>query len=427
MRIDVRRCNAQPEQDALRIRDAAAMVRPVTAPIADRLSLRLRPGHDRRLRAGHPWVFSNELDWSADMRHLAPGVVVRLEAAGGRPEGTFMFNPRSLIAARRLSRDPEALIDHEFVAGRLGRAGALRSRLFAAPFHRLCHAEGDGLPGLIIDRYGDVFVVSHNTAGMAGLETEILEALTGLYAPAAVVARDDSPARALEGLTERVVLLAGTLPQRVVVEEGGVTFPVDPLGGQKTGWFYDQRFNRDAVAALARGGRVLDVYCHTGAFGLRCAADGAAHVTLADRSEPALALAAETVRANGVAERIELLRAEAFGLLERLAGEGARYDLVVCDPPAFAKSRKDHGPALKGYEKLARLAASVVAPGGFLFLASCSHHVTAEEFATCVARGLTRADREGRVVRSAGAGPDHPVHPHLPESAYLKSELLQLD
>lgn len=403
------------------------MVLPVSAAASDRPTLRLLPGHDRRLRAGHPWVFSNEIDWSPAMRRLVPGVVVRLEAAGGRPEGAFMFNPRSLIAARRLSRDPEAAIDRDFIAARLERAGALRALLFPAPFHRLCHAEGDGLPGLVIDRYGDVLVVSHNTAGMAALEAEILDALSGLYAPVAVVARDDSPARALEGLPERVALLAGGVPERVVVEEGGVTFPVDPLGGQKTGWFYDQRFNRDAVATLARGGRVLDVYCHTGAFGLRCAAEGAAHVTLADRSEPALALAAETARANGLAERVEIQRAEAFGLLERLTGEGARFDLVVCDPPAFAKSRKDHGPALKGYEKLARLAASVVAHGGFLFLASCSHHVSAEEFATCVARGLARAGREGRVLRSAGAGPDHPVHPHLPESAYLKSELLQLD
>jgi 23S rRNA (cytosine1962-C5)-methyltransferase len=411
----------------LRIGDAAAIVRRVTNRVPHRLTLRLRPGHDRRLRAGHPWVFSNELDWSADMRQLPPGVLVRLEAAGGRPEGTFMFNPRSLIAARRLSRDPEAVIDREFAAGRLERAGALRSRMFAAPFYRLCHAEGDGLPGLVIDRYGDVLVIEHNTAGMAALEREILDALIGLFAPAAVVARDDSAARTLEGLGERIAVLAGALPERVTVEEGGVVFPVNPLAGQKTGWFYDQRLNRDAVAPLARGGRVLDVYCHTGAFGLRCAAEGAAHVTLADRSELALALAAETARANGLAERIEILRAEAFGVLERLAGEGSRYDLVVCDPPAFAKSRKDHGPALKGYEKLARLAASVVALGGFLFLASCSHHVTAEEFATCVARGLARAGREGRVLRSAGAGPDHPVHPHLPESAYLKAALVQLD
>lgn len=403
------------------------MVGRVSAAEADRPTLSLLPGHDRRLRAGHPWVFSNELAWSAPMRGLPPGGVVRIEAASGRPEGTFMFNPHSLIAARRLNRDPAAAIDRGFVAARLARAAALRARLFAAPFHRLCHAEGDGLPGLVVDRYGDVLVAGHNTAGMARLEAEILAALAELFAPAAVVARDDSPARALEGLPERVAVLAGALPGRVVVEEGGVVFPVDLLGGQKTGWFYDQRFNRDAVAALAAGARVLDAYCHTGAFGLRCAAAGAAHVTLADRSEPALALAAETARANGLAGRVAIERAEAFGLFERLAGEGVRFDLVVCDPPAFAKSRRDHGVALKGYEKLARLAASVVVPGGFLFLASCSHHVAPSEFAACVARGLVRAGREGRVLREAGAGPDHPVHPHLPESAYLKSALLQLD
>jgi 23S rRNA (cytosine1962-C5)-methyltransferase len=204
-------------------------------------------------------------------------------------------------------------------------------------------------------------------------------------------------------------------------------FPVDALGGQKTGWFYDQRFNRDAVAALARGGRVLDVYCHTGAFGLRCAAEGAEHVSLADRSEPALALAAETARANGLAARIEIMRAEAFGLLERLAGEGALYDLVVCDPPAFAKSRKDVPMALKGYRKLARAAAKLVAPGGILFVASCSHNIEPGPFAEEVARGVAEAGRNARILRVAGAAADHPLHPHLPESAYLKALTLALD
>lgn len=361
------------------------------------------------------------------MRALPVGGLVRLESASGRAFGTFMFNPHSLIAARRLSPDPEAVIDSRFLAARLTAASCLRARFFASPWYRLCHAEADGLPGLVIDRYGGVFVVSAGAAGAARLEAELLEALDDLFAPLAVVARDEGPARALEGLPERAAILAGRLPRRLELEEGGVIFPIDVLKGQKTGWFYDQRFNRDTVAALASGARVLDLYCHTGAFGLRCAVAGAARVVLADRSEPALAIAAETARSNGLAERVEIVRAEAFGLLERLAAEGARFDLVIADPPAFAKSRKDHGPALKGYEKLARLAASVVAPGGFLFLASCSHHVSAEEFAACAAKALAKAGREGRILRAAGAGPDHPVHPHLPESAYLKSLLLQLD
>ncbi len=361
------------------------------------------------------------------MRALPPGGLVRLVGASGRAFGTFMFNPHSLIAARRLSPDPEARIDAAFLAARLSAASCLRSRLFASPWYRLCHAEADGLPGLVIDRYGGVFVLSSGSAGAARLEADLLDALEDLFAPTAVVARDDGAARALEGLPRRVAVLAGTLPERIELEEGGVVFPVDVLAGQKTGWFYDQRGNRDAVAALSAGASVLDVYCHTGAFGLRCAAAGAARVTLVDRSEAALSIAAETARRNGLEGRVEIMRAEAFGLLERLIGEGRRYGVVVCDPPAFAKVRRDHPTALKGYEKLARLAASLVEPGGLLFLASCSHHVTAEAFAACVARGLGRSGREGRILRAAGAGPDHPVHPMLPETAYLKSLLLQLD
>ena len=400
---------------------------PATPAPSDRPVIRLLPGHDRRLRSGHPWVFSNELAWSPTLRTVPPGHIIRLESASGRAFGTFMFNPHSLIAARRLSPDPEVVVDSRFLAARLTAAARVRARFFTSPWHRLCHAEADGLPGLIIDRYGGVFVVSAGAAGAARLEAELLDALDDLFAPLAVVARDEGLARTLEGLPERVTVLAGRLPERLELEEGGVVFPIDVLQGQKTGWFYDQRFNRDAVTALAAGARVLDLFCHTGAFGLRAAAGGAERVLLADRSEPALAIAAETARRNGFAERVEIVRAEAFGLLERLSSEGTRFDLVIADPPAFAKSRKDHGPAVKGYEKLARLAACAVAPGGLLFLASCSHHVSAEEFAASVARGLVRAGREGRILRAAGAGPDHPVHPQLPESAYLKSLLLQLD
>jgi len=400
---------------------------PQLPALSERPTIRLLPGHDRRLRAGHPWAFSNEIAWTPSLRGLPAGGLVRVESASGRALGTFMFNPHSLIAARRLSPDAGAAIDSRFLSTRLAAASSLRARLFASPWYRLCHAEADGLPGLVIDRFGGVFVVSAGAAGAARLEPELLDALDHLFAPIAVIARDEGPARALEGLAERAVVLAGQLPDRVELEEGGVAFPLDLLEGQKTGWFYDQRLNRDAVANLAAGATVLDLYCHTGAFGLRCAAAGATRVTLADRSEPALALAEEAAKRNGLADRVEIVRAEAFGLLERMNAEAKRFDLVIADPPSFAKSRKDHGAALKGYEKLARLAASIVSPGGFLFLASCSHHVSADELAASTARGLAKAEREGRIIRAAGAGPDHPVHPHLPESAYLKTLLLQLD
>lgn len=374
------------------------------------------------MRAGHPWVFSNEL--TAAHKGLEPGGVVRVADARGKPLGAFMYNPHSLIAARLLSRDPDAAIDADFLRARIHAAIGLRGKFFATRFHRLMHAEADGLPGLVIDRYDDVFAVQANTAGMDRLLPQLTEVLADL-GPRAIVAKNDSPARQQEGLLETVGLLAGRLDGPAAVEEGGVTFSVDLLGGQKTGWFFDQRFNRDAVAALAHDATVLDAYCHTGAFGLRCAKAGAARVTLLDRSEHALALAAETAAANRL--DATTLRADVFDELARLGGASEKFDIVVCDPPAFVKSKKDFDAGVRGYGKLARLAALLVARGGFLFIASCSHHCPVEVFAQQVAWGISRAGRTGRVVRAAGAGPDHPVHPMLPESAYLKSLLLQLD
>jgi 23S rRNA (cytosine1962-C5)-methyltransferase len=391
----------------------------------ERPTLALKQRHEARARAGHPWVFSNELDAGPGARQLPRGGLVRLTDARGATLGTWMFNPHSLIAARRLSPDPGAAIDAAFLGHRLQAAAALRGKFFDTPFHRLVHAEADGLPGLIVDRYGDILAVQANSSGMDRLLPDLVEALAG-FRPRAVVAKNDSSARALEGLEEHVGLLAGALDAPARVEEGGVTFEVDLLGGQKTGWFFDQRFNRDAVARLAAGARVLDCYTHTGAFALRCAREGAAAVTGIDRSAPALALAEATARANGLSAGF--VREEAFAALERLGEAGARFDIVVCDPPAFVKTRKDLDAGVRGYGKLSRLAAPLVAPGGFLFIASCSHHVPAETFAEQVAWGLGRAGRgAGRILRAVGAGPDHPVHPMLPEGAYLKSLLLQLD
>ena len=213
---------------------------------------------------------------------------------------------------------------------------------------------------------------------------------------------------------------------RAVVEERGVRFPVDPLSGQKTGWFFDQRPNRDRIAALATGRRVLDVFSHTGAFGLRCAAAGAERVVLVDASAPALALAQEAAAQNGFAPRVTATRADAFEAMTALAEAGERFDIVICDPPAFARSRKDAAAGLRAYGRMARLAAALVAPGGFLFVASCSHHAPLEEWSAQIAFGLHRARREARILHTGGAGPDHPVHPHLPESAYLKAQLLQV-
>ena len=393
--------------------------------MTDRELIRLNPGQGRRLKSGHPWAFSNEIRMSPEYRALPPGLPVRLEGDDGWRFGTFMFNPHSLIAARLLDRDPGTAIDAAWVRRRLESAADLRARVTDSPYHRLVHAEADRLPGLVIDRYGEVLVLQANAAGAERMTPEIVAGLLDTLRPRAIVARNDSPARAYEGLPERIELLHGT-DATAEVEEGGVTFPVDPLGGQKTGFYFDQRPNRDRVASLAGGARVLDVFCHTGAFGLRCAAAGATSVTLVDSSAPALERAALAADRNGFSPRVATRRGDAFEVFSELATEGKIFDVVVCDPPAFAKSKKDQAAGLRAYGRMARLAAPLVAPGGFLFVASCSHHASPEMFALAVAEGLQRARREGRIVASGGAGPDHPVHPLLPESAYLKSQFFQL-
>jgi 23S rRNA (cytosine1962-C5)-methyltransferase len=393
---------------------------------ASRPLLRLLPGHDRRVKAGHPWAFSNEIAMTPAAKALPAGAPVRLEGDDGIKHGTWLFNPHSLIAARRLDADPAAPLDAGWCRARLGTALALREKLYpGTPYYRLVHAEADGLPGLVIDRYGDALALQANTAGMEWLTPALVEALEGMLAPRLIIARNDAAVRGLEGLAEEVKPLRG-VPGPVRVEEAGLGFSVDLLAGQKTGWFFDQRENRVRVARLAAGATVLDAFCHTGGFGLAAAAAGAQQVTLLDRSAPALELAMAAARDNGLAERVSATRGEALETMERMVGSRTRFDIVIADPPAFAKSRKDQPAALRGYGKLARLAAGLVAPGGFLFIASCSHHVSPGEFADAVIGGLIRTRREAKLLVQSGAGPDHPVHPLLPESAYLKGLLFQL-
>ncbi|MBR0673190.1 class I SAM-dependent rRNA methyltransferase [Neoroseomonas soli] len=391
----------------------------------DRPIVRLLPGRDRRVKAGHPWAFSNEIAMTPAAKALPPGTIVRLEGDDGVRHGAWHFNPHSLIGARRLDTNPDAACDGAWFRARLAEALSLRERLFDTPQYRLVHAEADGLPGLVVDRYGDVVAVQANTAGMEAATPLIVEALAALIAPRGIVARNDSGVRKLEGLEEEVRLLAGDAAG-AVVEENGLRFPVDLLGGQKTGWFFDQREHRARVARLAKGATVLDAFCHTGGFGIGCAVAGATQVTLLDRSEHALATAKEAAAMNGVADRVAIQRGEAMEALERMVGAGQRFGVVIADPPAFAKTRKDQPAALRAYAKLARLAATLVERGGFLFIASCSHHVAPGEFADAVASGVHRTRRHARILHMSGAGPDHPLHPMLPESQYLKGMLLHL-
>jgi 23S rRNA (cytosine1962-C5)-methyltransferase len=399
----------------------------MTDDYATRPEVILEPNRHKRVTGGHPWVYSNEIKMDAAAKALPPGGLVTLKTSEGKRLGVATFNPHTLVAARLLDRDATRRIDAKFFVSRLERALQLRRRLYAEPYYRLIHAEADGLPGIVADRIGDVLVCQLNTAGMARLEEPWLEACAKALAPRAVVLRNDSSARTLEGLETEVRIASGALDEAVELVENGARFKVDPLGGQKTGWFYDQRDNRRFMGGLASGGRVLDLYCFGGGFAIAAALGGATQILAVDRSEPALTLAQASADANGVGEKCRFARGDAFAELERLATERERFDVVIADPPAFVKSKKDLGAGLRGYRKLARLAAGVVAPGGILFIASCSHNVEPGAFAEEVRRGVADAGRGGRLIRSAGAAPDHPVHPWLPESAYLKAEVLVLD
>jgi 23S rRNA (cytosine1962-C5)-methyltransferase len=389
--------------------------------------LRLLPARDKRVRAGNPWIYSNEIALDGEGKKLAPGALVRIETAEGKPLGAASFNLHALIAARLYDRDPAAALDAEWFAQRLRRALKLRERFFQKPLYRLVHAEGDGLPGFIADRFGEVCVVQANTAGAERLLPAFLAALDRTVAPKAVVLRNDSAGRALEGLKDEIKVLSGTVDAPIEIEDRGARFPIDVLGGQKTGWYLDIAEARGRVARLAQGARILDLYCHTGAFAVISGRAGAKSVRGIDSSAKALALAEQAAALNGLGERVRFERADVFAALEHAEGKPERYDIVVADPPSFVKSKKDLGAGARAYRKLARLSAGCVERGGFLFIASCSHNVTPEIFAGEVAAGLAAAQRTGRIVMSGGAGPDHPVHPQLAETAYLKWLLLQLD
>jgi 23S rRNA (cytosine1962-C5)-methyltransferase len=392
-----------------------------------RPTITLLPGRQKRAEGGHPWIYSNEIAMDAAAKSLPAGALVTVRKPDGKGLGVATFNAHPLVSARLLTRDATQKIDRIFFIRTLRRALALRERLFAEPFYRLVHAEADGLPGLVVDRFGKALVCQFNTAGMALLEADMLAALDELLAPDIVVLRNDSSARLAEGLSNEVRVAKGTVDGPVEIAENGARFTADLIGGQKTGWFFDQRANRRFMSSLARGQRVLDLYTFGGGFAVQAALAGAREVVGIDRSEPALALAKEAALRNAVLERCTFRRGEAFAELERLAQEDERFDVVIADPPAFIKTKKDVGAGLRGYRKLAHLAGATVAKGGFLFLASCSHNAEPAAFAEAIRRGIADTGRNARILRTSGADADHPVHPALPESAYLKAQIFLLD
>lgn len=391
--------------------------------------VRLKPKAQaaRAVRHGFPWVYDNELVTDRRTRALTPGTIAVLEDADRAPLALVAVNPASRIMARVLERDCALRIDEGWLRARLVRALALRERLYDAPFYRLVHAEADGLPGVVIDRFGDIAVIQPNAAWAEVQLPALVAALVEVTGVRSVLKNAGGRARGLEGLDDASRVEIGTAPEApVAVPMNGALYMADLEAGQKTGLFYDQRPNHAFAAGLSRGAKVLDVFSHVGGFALAALAGGAQSALAVDGSAPALALAQEGARQSGLEARFDTRRGDAFDVLAALAQEGARFDVVICDPPAFAPSKKALEAGLRAYERVARMAAELVEEGGYLGLCSCSHAADLGKFRSACVRGIGRAGREGQLVHTGFAGPDHPLHPQLAESGYLKALFFRL-
>ena len=405
----------------------------MTAPLSPSASsplpvVRLMPkANARAVRHGFPWVYANEMVTDRRTKGLAPGTLALLEDAERQPMGIVAVNPLSKIIARMLDQDAQAEIAQPWFEAHLARALKLRSQLYDAPFYRLIHAEADGLPGVVIDRFGDTAVIQPNAAWAEQLLEPLVAALVAVTGVSNVLKNAGGRTRALEGLDDVSSVLVGAAPDGPVeVPMNGALYMADLTGGQKTGIFYDQRPNHAFAANLSRDARVLDVFAHVGGFGLAALARGATSVLAVDGSASALELAEAGAAAMGMTGRFATRQGDAFDVLTALRAEGAQFDVVICDPPAFAPAKPALEAGLRAYERLARLAAPLVAENGILGLCSCSHAADLGQFRTASVRGIGRAGRRAAMLHTGFAGPDHPQLPQLAESGYLKSLFFRL-
>jgi len=384
-------------------------------------ALYLKRNEDARLRAGHLWVFSNEVDVArSPLTGFEPGEIAVIVDHQAKPIGIGYVNPASLIAARLVVRGLAHPVDRSLIVHRLNVALALRERLYDEPYYRLVFGESDGLPGLTLDRFGDVLVGQTTTAGMERLKDAITEAIVKVLKPRQLWWKNDASIRALENLPSYSDLGHGDYGAPPVVREGGLTFELDPVGGQKTGWFYDQRDNRDRLARLVTGKRVLDMFSYLGAWGLRAAAFGASEVVCVDASQAAVDAIGRNAERNGLSDRVRAVRADAFDHLKALREARERFDVVILDPPAFVKRKKDFVEGRLAYRRLNELGMQVLAKDGVLVTCSCSYHMPRAALLEAVQQGARHLDRNVQMLVQLQQGPDHPVHPAIPETEYLK-------
>ncbi len=382
----------------------------------------LKKREEKRLLAGHLWVYSNEVDTQkSPLKNFASGDCVNLVSASGRQLGSAYVNPNSLICARKFHDKPNKTLGMDLVRKRIQTALNWREKLYEGPFYRLIYSEGDLLPGLIVDRYDDCLVLQYNTAGIDKLSQEILTVLDDLFAPQRLILRNDSPSRERENLETMIGIAKGDESPLAFCEENGASFQVDVIQGQKTGWFYDQRLNRKNAVQYAENRSVLDVFSYTGSWSVTLAKQGACAVTAIDVSQQALDKLVINAELNETEDKIQTHCADAFDAMRELKQNGESYDVVVIDPPAFIKRRKDFKEGLQAYQRAYRLAMSLVSPGGLLIASSCSYHLSRENLQNSLLKASRKLERPMQIVQYGGQGPDHPVHPAIEETAYLKT------
>lgn len=382
----------------------------------------LKKNEDKRLRQGHVWVFSNEIDCQrSPLEQFTAGDLTIINDSSGKPLGIAYINPNTLICARLLSRKPNVKIGESFFKTRLTTALQLRERLFDKPYYRLAYGESDGLPGLVIDRFGQVLSMQITTAGMEQHRGILLKILVELLSPSAIFLKNDTSQRQIENLCLQSELAYGAMPDLLIIEENNARFIINVLEGQKTGWFYDHRHNRAQFAKCSSGLKVLDLFSYTGGWGIPAAVSGAEEVTCVDSSESALALASESARLNRVGDRMRFVRSDVFDYLKEAKEKNCRYDAIVLDPPALIKRKKDFKTGYEAYKRLNHLALQLLSHNGLLVSASCSYHLSRENLHEILRSSARHIDRHLVILANSGQGPDHPIHPAVPETEYLKS------
>lgn len=383
--------------------------------------LRLRAGEDRRLKQGHLWIYSNEVDTDATpLRQFTAGQCVNVVSHSGQPLASAYVNAHSLICARIYTRSANRGLDKSLLRRRLEQAVALRDAFYPEPYYRLCFGEGDALPGVVIDRFGDYLSMQITTAGMEQFKAQLIEVLVALFKPRGIMLRNDVALREMEGLPLYAEVAYGEVPTAVELHENGVVFTTSLHTGQKTGWFYDHRDNRARLQQFVSGKRVLDVFSYLGAWGLGALHAGASEAVCVDSSASALAQLQDNARNNQLAERCVVQAGDAFEVLERLIAEKQQFDVVVVDPPAFVKRRKDMAQGLQAYQRINEMALRLLGNNGILVSASCSQHVEAPMLLGALRQAAKSLPLRLQVIVQGHQAIDHPVHPAMPETDYLK-------